>query len=78
MNSDMDSLPLDVRIEIARYLPLKDTSSNSQVSEVTFDAVYYVFAHREELDFSSLLDANNTISLSDSAILAILHAHTVA
>ena len=27
-------------------------------------------------DFSSLLDANNTISLSDSVILAILHAHT--
>ena len=72
----MDSLPLDVHIEIAHYLPLRDALSYSQVSKVTFDAVYYVFAHREELDFSSLLDANNTISLSDAAILAILHAHT--
>ena len=43
---------------------------------ITFDAVYYVFAHREELDFSSLLDGNNIISLTDDAILSILHAHT--
>lgn len=58
---DMDTLPLDVHIEIARYFPLKDALSYSLVSEVTFDAVYYIFAHREERDFSSLLDANNTI-----------------
>ena len=37
-----------------------------------------MLAHREELDFSSLLDANNIISLSDAAILSILHAHTRA
>ena len=33
---------------------------------------------RDELDFSSVLDANNTIALEDNMILTILHAHTRA
>ena len=74
----MDHLPLDIHIEIARYLPLRDALAYSQVCTLTFDAVYYVFAHRDELDFSSVLDANNTIALENNMILAILHAHTRA
>jgi hypothetical protein len=74
----MEYLPLDIHIEIARYLSLRDALAYSEVSTTTFDAVYYVFAHRELLDFSSLLDANNIISMPDTAILAILHAHTRA
>ena len=42
----MDYLPLDIR-----YLPLRDALAYSQVCTVAFDAVYYVFAHRDELDF---------------------------
>ena len=64
----MDYLPLDIHIEIVCYLPLRNALSYSQVSTITFDVVYYVFAHREELDFSSLLDANNTIALPDTVI----------
>jgi hypothetical protein len=37
-----------------------------------------VFAHRDELDFSSLLDENHVIPLPDNDILGILHAHTRA
>ena len=74
----MDYLPLDIHIEIVRYLTLKDALAYSQVCTIAFDAVYYVFAHRDELDFSSLLDANDTIALPDNMILAILHAHTRA
>ena len=74
----MDHLPLNIHIEIVRYLPLRDALAYSQACTVAFDAVYYVFAHRDKLDFSSVLDANNTIALQDSMILAILHAHTRA
>ena len=70
----MDHLPLDIHIEIVRYLPLRDALAYSQVCTLTFDAVYYVFAHRDELDFSSVLDANNTIALKDNMILTILYA----
>ena len=72
----MDYLPLDVHIEIVRYLPLRDALAYSQVCTVAFDAVYYVFAHGDRLDFS-LLDENNVIALPDE-ILGILHAHTHA
>ena len=74
----MDRLPLDIHIEIVRYLPLRDALAYSQACTVAFDAVYYVFAHRDELDFSSVLDANNTIALQNNMILSILHAHTRA
>ena len=43
------------------------------------NAVYYVFfSHRDELEFSSVLDANNTIALPDEDILAVLRAHVRA
>ena len=50
----------------------------SQVSTVTFDAVYYVFSHRKQLDFGSVLGADKGIILPDSLLLKILHAHTRA
>ena len=74
----MENLPLDTHIEIVRYLPLQDALSYSQVNMISFDAVYYVFCHRDELDFASVLDANNTIFLSDDKLLTVLHAHTRA
>ena len=75
----MDKLPLDIHIRIARYLPLRDALSYLQVCTITFDAVYYVFSHRRELDFSSVLHPNNyTIALSDDTLLNVLHAHTRA
>lgn len=42
------------------------------------DAVYYVFRHRKELNFTSLLDSNSCIALPDTMILNILHAHVRA
>ena len=48
-------LPCAVQILIARELSLKDAIAYSQVCTVTHDAVYYVFAHRECLDFASLV-----------------------
>ena len=55
-----------------------------QVSTVTFDAVYglwfmvYVFSHRKQLDFGSVLGADKGIIWPDSLLLKVLHAHTRA
>ena len=40
--------------------------------------LFTVFDHRKELDFLTMLNANNAIALPDSTILYILHAHTRA
>ena len=37
--------------------------------------MYYVFSHRRELNFASLLDDKQCIGLPDAEILDILHAH---
>ena len=74
----INELPLDVQIEIARYLPLRDALSFSQAYTLAFDAVYYVFAHRDFLDLTSVLDVNETIDLQDEILLNILRAHTRA
>ena len=42
---------------------------------IAHDAVYYVFSHRKELNFTSLLDDSGCIALPDTMILYILHAH---
>ena len=42
---------------------------------LTHDAVYYVFSHRSELNFASLLDVKQCIALPDAEILTTLHAH---
>ena len=72
------SLPLDIHIVIAKLLNLKESIAYSQVCTVTFDAVYYVFAHRKQLDFMSCWSPNNKIALSDDMILKVMHAHTRA
>lgn len=70
------SLPVELHIMIAKLLNLKESLIYSQLCRVTFDAVYYVFSHRKQLDFSSVWGPNNTIALSDSMILKVMHAHT--
>ena len=72
------SLPLLVQIEIARYLNLGEALAFSQTCTLAHDAVYYVFSHRDELDFSSVLDVNGSIALPDDVVLKVLHAHVRA
>ena len=71
-------LPSDLQIEIARYLPLKDALAYADVCTLAHDAVYYVFSHRRELNFTSVLDDSGCIALPDTMILYILHAHVRA
>ena len=47
----LQALPIDIHIMIAKLLNLNECLIYSQVSRVTFDAAYYVFAHRKQLDF---------------------------
>ena len=68
-------IPLDIHIEIARYLSLKDALAYTSTNLLTRDAVFYVFSHRRELNFASLLDVKQCIALPDAGILNILHAH---
>ena len=50
------SLPLDIHIEIARHLNLHDCLVYSQLSPLFYDVVQYIFAHRDILDFKSVLN----------------------
>lgn len=70
------SLPFDVQVIIVRYLNLYDCISFAQVSTACHDLVYYVFSHRAELDFSSVLTDDDNLSLSESLFLQVLYAHT--
>ena len=58
MDAYIDYLPFDIQIEIARYLPLIDAlayaDADADVCTTAHDAVYYVFSHRKELNFTSL------------------------
>ena len=45
---------------IAKLLNLRECLIYSQLSRVTFDAVYYVFSHRKQLDFGSALGPEKT------------------
>ena len=74
----LQTLPLDIHIMITKLLNLRECLIYSQVSIVTFDAVYYVFSHRKQLDFGSVLGADKKIILPDSLFLKVLHAHTRA
>ena len=62
----LQALPIDIHIMIAKLLNLNEYLIYSQVSRVTFDAAYYVFAHRKQLDFGSVLGPDETIILPDS------------
>ena len=74
----LSSLPFNVHVLIVRNLNLKDALSYSQILPLSHDAVYYVFSHRKELDFSSTLSDGGIISLADHTLLQTLHAHTRA
>ena len=74
----LQTLPLDIHIMITKLLNLRECLIYSQVSTVTFDAVYYVFSHRKQLDFGSVFGADTRIILPDSLLLIVLHAHTRA
>ena len=50
------TLPFDMHILIVKYLSLKDCIAYMQACYVTHDAVQYVFSHRRELNFKSVLD----------------------
>ena len=49
-----------------------------QACTTTHEVVHYVFAHRAQLDFKSVLDANNTIALPQDTLMMVLYAHTRA
>ena len=74
----LQALPIDIHIMIAKFLNLRDCLIYSQVSRVTFDAVYFVFSHRKQLDFGSVLGPDKAIILPDSVLLKVMHAHTRA
>ena len=76
--SALQTLPFLVQVEIVRHLPLADALAYSQTCVSAHDAVYYVFSHRVELDFFSVLDVNEVIALEDETVLKILHAHVRA
>ena len=57
---------------------LTDCLSYMRACTVTHNVVQYVFAHRDELDFHSLLDDMNTIALSSTELMTVLYAHTRA
>ena len=78
MTTTLLSLPFEVHLIIARHLNLKDALSYAEVSPTIHDVIYYIFAHRLQLDFSSTLNSSGVINLPDDTIMRILHAHTRA
>ena len=72
------SIPFQVHVLIVRELSLKDCIAYMQVCTVAHDVVYYVFAHRKELDFESVLDELGTIALCPQMLMKVLYAHTKA
>ena len=68
-------LPFDVQVDIVKLLSLKDAIAYSETTPVTKEAVEYVFAHRKQLDFGSVLGPTGQIMLPDNKILEIMHAH---
>ena len=74
----LTALPFDIHVLIVKQLSLKDSLAYIQVSTITHDAVYHVFAHRLELNFQSVLDDNNTIALPPEILMKVLYAHTRA
>ena len=71
-------IPYDVHVYIVKMLPLKDALAYSELTPTTREAVKYVFSHRKQLDFGSVLGPNGQIMLPDRKILQILYAHVRA
>ena len=70
------NLPFEMHVRIVSLLSLKDCIAYMQVCTVTHDVVHYVFAHRKQLDFHSVLDEQNTIALPPHVLMTVLYAHT--
>ena len=70
------TIPFDVHVLIVRSLSLKDCVAYMEVCTVSHDVVYYVFAHRKELDFASVLDESGSIALCPEVLMKVLYAHT--
>ena len=49
-----------------------------KITPLTGRAVLFVFSHRRQLDFGSVLGSNGQIMLPDDVILHVLHAHVRA
>ena len=82
-------LPFDIHIRIARFLPLRDQLTFATLSSHTHQAVHYVFAHVDTLDFTSLLEPpltpppdvthlRRTIRISTSTLLEVISKHVRA
>jgi hypothetical protein len=71
-------LPFDLHVTIVKLLSLRDALAYAQVTPVTREAVQYVFTHRVQLDFGSVLGPNGQIILPDDTIMEVLHAHVRA
>ena len=63
-----------MHVYIVKLLKLKDALVYAQLTPETNAAVQFVFAHRKQLDFGSLLGPNGSIELSDTALIQVLHA----
>ena len=68
-------LPFDVHVYIVKLLNLNEALIYAQLTPEANAAVQYVFAHRKQLDFDSVLGPNGQIMLSDSPLIQVLHAH---
>lgn len=68
-------LPFEIHLEIARYLDLKDAMAYSKLCIAAHDAVYYMFAHKDSLNFESVMHKDGYIDLCDEELLQLLHAH---
>ena len=74
--SGLLSLPFEIHLQIALLLSLRDCIAYMQVCTTTHDIIYYIFAHRKELNFQSVLDTNQTIALPPRLLMKILYAHS--
>ena len=73
--ADFASLPFDVHAYIVKLLKLNAALVYAQLTLEANAPVQYVFAHRKQLDFGSVLGSNGQIMLSDSALIQVLYAH---
>ena len=71
-------LSFDVHVAIVKLLNLRDALAYAQITPVTREAVQYVFCHRVQLDFGSVLGPNGQIMLPDDTIMEVLRAHVRA
>ena len=69
------SLPFDVHVYIVKLLNLNEALTYAKITPEANSAVQYVFAHRKQLDFGSVLGPNGQILLSDEDLIQVLHAH---